>query len=818
MKPQIASSLPALAASALFFAAASNPATAATYTWDTTSGDGASITSGTGAWNTTAGNIVWNDGAANVVWAQTSATVGQHSAVFAGADGTANQYVITVGGTMAAQGLTFNNTGYQLTGGTVFVTTASATNGNITVAANKTATINSALGFANNAPTTITSNAGSTLNLGGGASNSQYTFAGAGTVNMTAGTYSANIGAVSNATFNQTGGTFNITPGANAGYNISSAARNVAYNLSGGTLSVIGQSTGTNAHIGIGNTTGTAFTSSLNVSAGTMNVGTTANRAGEIQIAKTGSSNGALNVSGGTVTVGTGSTSNKIYFFKAGSAAGYAANMTQSAGTVTTNGIQFGGSSGTYDATSSANLTLSGGTLYVGLQGITRGSAASALPTSIKLQGGTIGASDAWSSSLDMKLGATGGGPIFQAATSGGTSKDITLSGILSDDTSVNGTLTKTGAGTLTLSGSNTFTGGLFIKNGTVNATTSSSALGAGSITMGGAGSTGATLTIGRIFANNLTINAPDSGNVVIGANGSGSGFTLSGGITLNGNLNIRTFDNVISGVTKASAGITGGITGTGNVLLNNLGLAANTITFTTSAINHTGSLTLQGTATGDTTIGSVIGANVTSVTQNSATSRLVLSAGTTHAYTGATNVNAGTLVVNGNISTSSLTTVSDGATLGGSGTVGATTIANGGTLAPGNSPGTLNTGTLTLNDTSVLSFELNPTDTTVGSNINDLVSVTGNLTLDGILNVVATSGDFLAATEGMAWRLFNYTGTLTNNLVNFSLSMPTLGAGLDWEIDTATAGQVNLVVVPEPGAALLGGLGLLALLRRRRD
>ena len=46
-----------------------------------------------------------------------------------------------------------------------------------------------------------------------------------------------------------------------------------------------------------------------------------------------------------------------------------------------------------------------------------------------------------------------------------------------------------------------------------------------------------------------------------------------------------------------------------------------------------------------------------------------------TNGYLGATNVNSGKLVVNGNISTSSLTTVASGATLGGSGTVGALTV-----------------------------------------------------------------------------------------------------------------------------------------------
>jgi len=411
----------------------------------------------------------------------------------------------------------------------------------------------------------------------------------------------------------------------------------------------------------------------------------------------------------------------------------------------------------------------------------------------------TVSSNNSLSSELIVQVGGGAGAP--------GTT---TLSGILSGI----GNMVKTGSGQLTLSGSNSFNG-LTIRNGTVNATTSNAALGAGTVTMGGAGSTGATLTTGKTHSNNFTINTPDSGSVVIGANGAGSGYTLSGGIALNGNLTLQTFDNTVNGATKAGGNFTGGITGTGNVVLNNIGLAANTFTFNTGAINHTGSLILQGTATGDTTINASIGANVTSVTQNSATSRLLLAG--SNSYTGATNVNAGTLVVNGNISTSSLTTVASGATIGGAGTVGALTVDGGGTLAPGNSPGTLNTGTLTLADTSILSFELNPTNTTVGSNINDLVSVTGNLTLDGILNVVATSGDFLSVASGTVWRLFNYTGALVNNTVTFN-TMPTLADGLSWEIDTTTSNQVNLKVIPEPGAALLGGLGLIALFRRRRN
>jgi hypothetical protein len=146
-------------------------------------------------------------------------------------------------------------------------------------------------------------------------------------------------------------------------------------------------------------------------------------------------------------------------------------------------------------------------------------------------------------------------------------------------------------------------------------------------------------------------------------------------------------------------------------------------------------------------------------------------------------------------------------------------TVTIAGILAPGNSAGTLSmtVGILDLGNATALAFELNPSDTTVGSAINDLVAVTGNLNLDGLLSVVATSGDFLSVAANTSWRLFNYSGTLTDDTLSLG-SMPSLNSGLSWSIDTATTGQVNLVVIPEPHAALLGGLGLLALLRRRRN
>jgi fibronectin-binding autotransporter adhesin len=218
--------------------------------------------------------------------------------------------------------------------------------------------------------------------------------------------------------------------------------------------------------------------------------------------------------------------------------------------------------------------------------------------------------------------------------------------------------------------------------------------------------------------------------------------------------------------------------------------------------------------------------------------------------FTGNVNVSGGTLELDSAAALSaSLITISSGATMDvdgsllaslnidsgsylmGSGSV-TGNVDMAGTFGPGNSPGTFSiNGNLNLASTSVLNFELDETNQTAGGGINDLVAITGDLVLDGTLNVPdpttaltwTTSGTELAP---ITWTLFTYTGTLTNNGLNLG-NLPTLLSGNSipqlWRLNIVQnaggGGSVNLQAVPEPSAALVLG-GLLAgaaCLRRRR-
>ncbi len=367
------------------------------------------------------------------------------------------------------------------------------------------------------------------------------------------------------------------------------------------------------------------------------------------------------------------------------------------------------------------------------------------------------------------------------AATIEVTDANATLNWNDDSDSLKNGNFTKTGAGalvladpltgagqtvtindgTLTLSGTNTYTGLTTINAGTLELSGGAAIADTGAVTL--ADAAGATLKL--------------STGEIIGS--------LAGGGTTGGNVNLQSYKLTVGDTNDTT--YAGAISGTGGQLDK----------------QGSGKLTLTGS----------------------------------NAYSGTTTVVAGVLALTGtgSISSSTIIDVQSGATLDVSGTTGTYTIASGqtlkgkgtvqgglildsgATLAPGSSPGTLNTGSLTLSGTTVSSFELNPADQTIGSNINDLVVVTGDFTLDGLLDVTATSGDFSLVTSG-TWRLFNYSGgTFTNSGMTLN-SMPALASGKSWQLDTATAGQINLTVIPEPGTAgIVATFIAAALLRKRR-
>jgi len=161
--------------------------------------------------------------------------------------------------------------------------------------------------------------------------------------------------------------------------------------------------------------------------------------------------------------------------------------------------------------------------------------------------------------------------------------------------------------------------------------------------------------------------------------------------------------------------------------------------------------------------------------------------------YSGGTTVTAGTLRVNngsGSATGSGAVQVDAGATLAGGGIIaGAVHIADGATLSPGNSPGTLTTGALQLDNGAILNYELGQAGAPGGA-LNDLVDVKGNLVLGGTLNVTESAGGNFG--PGL-YRLMTYSGGLTDHGLSIG-ALPSQAAAADQYLQTSVAGQVNLI------------------------
>jgi len=349
----------------------------------------------------------------------------------------------------------------------------------------------------------------------------------------------------------------------------------------------------------------------------------------------------------------------------------------------------------------------------------------------------------------------------------GAATTDLLISGVVAGSGSA---ITKTGAGTLILSGANTHSGGTTLSAGMVEIQ-NNSALGTGTATLAGVTLQvgGADLTITNNIvaqagttstlnnnAKNLTINGSisGSGNINRGAPNSPTGVILGGDnsgytgtFTQNSNTNATVrFSNANAGSAGASwvfQNTTGGRTtldfsGTGTISFGSMTGGGSV------QANTSGTKTISAGALGltDTFSGTLV-ANGTNILAFTKVGSGTMTLSGTNTYTGPTAINAGTLNITGALSGSGAVTVNNGGKLAGSGSVaGSTTVASGGTIAPGNggggAAGTLTlSGGLTLNSGAVLNLDL------AGTSASDKLAVSGTFSATGTttINLTALGG-----------------------------------------------------------------------------
>ena len=308
---------------------------------------------------------------------------------------------------------------------------------------------------------------------------------------------------------------------------------------------------------------------------------------------------------------------------------------------------------------------------------------------------------------------------------------------------SINGAmvLEKKGAGTLTLSSANGFTGGTVISGGTV-VIANAAALGTGPVTLaGGSWDTGALTP-----ANSVVVTADST---IIGGSGSGAhgikAVSGSGVLTLNSTsiFDLESTMTSFSGMVRLTGSGSFRLFGTGGSDFASFDLGTRTLTARNGGTYKIGSLTgAQGSVLSISSYPSGVTFSIGANNQSSAfpgvisngsgttsvikvgTGTLTLSGVCTHS--GNTSVNAGELSVTGSLAGTAVA-VASGATLSGTGSIGGA-VSISGSLAPGPAAGTLSVASLQINPSGAILMDVAPS--------GDRIEVAGNLILAGSLQV----------------------------------------------------------------------------------
>lgn len=408
------------------------------------------------------------------------------------------------------------------------------------------------------------------------------------------------------------------------------------------------------------------------------------------------------------------------------------------------------------------------------------------------------------------------------------------------------GVLRKSGAGNLVLTGSNladgsareilTFSGG---GSGTVTLRHASALGAAGNTVRFSAGGSGVLdlQTDGSVNAYNIASSSGNGGTIIANRASAGSSNHALGILDLSSvTITVNRGSNVTgsAAVSFTELRMTGGNDNNPVTLAGDADLTIGSASITSTGISKR--LQLDGTGQANSiglisdTTNATTGAVVSLIKANVSTWTL----GADNTYTGTTTIKGGTLKINSStaIATSSSITIGDAGssgavldatadgftlaadqTLGGIGRILATgqTVTASGTMAPGNSTGTLEIdgGTLALHADTRFQFELGTT--------SDLISLLNLATLDlgnGVIGLsdfnFSDAGGFGAGTYTLIGGATSFTGTLASG----DLSGQVLGFNSTLGM---SGSNLVLTVVPEPGVTLIGSLGLLGLLRRRR-